>query len=174
MAIFLNKVMLIGHLGRDPEFRTTQNNSRIALLSLATSEVWRDRTTNERREKTEWHRIVVFNEHLIGTIERFLHKGSKVYVEGQLETRQWTDSNGEKHYTTEIILRNYRGELIMLDSRSREGDSDARFSSSIDDRVRVSSSSDYVDDSRTRSHSQDNLSSSSDRSDLPFDDDVPF
>ena len=174
MAISLNKVTLIGHLGRDPELRSTQNNNRIAVLNLATSEAWRDRRTGERQEKTEWHRIVVFNEHLIGIIERYLRKGSKIYVEGQLETRQWVDTNSEKHYTTEVILRNYRGELLLLDSRSREGDNDTRFSSSIDDKVRVLPSSDYVDDSRTRPHTQEDLSSPSDHSDLPFNDDVPF
>ncbi len=117
MAGSVNKVILVGNLGRDPEVRTFQNGGRVCHLSVATSESWKDRNTGERREKTEWHRVVIFNENLVGVAERFLHKGSKVYLEGQLETRKFTDNSGAERYTTEVVLRPYRGELTMLDSR---------------------------------------------------------
>lgn len=124
MAGSVNKVMLIGNLGRDPEIRSMQNGGRVCNLALATSESWKDRQTGERREKTEWHRIVIFNESLVGVCERFLRKGSKLYVEGQLETRKYTDQSGSERYTTEVVLRPYRGELTMLDSRTGGGESD--------------------------------------------------
>ncbi|HLS69275.1 MAG TPA: single-stranded DNA-binding protein [Kiloniellales bacterium] len=121
MAGSVNKVILIGNLGRDPEIRTMQSGSRVCNLALATSESWRDRQTGERRERTEWHRIVIFNEGLVNICERFLRKGSKIYVEGQLETRKWQDQSGQERYTTEIVLRPFRSELTMLDSRSDGG-----------------------------------------------------
>lgn len=121
MAGSVNKVILVGNLGRDPEIRSFQNGGRVANLSVATSETWKDRQSGERRERTEWHRVVVFNEGLIGVIERFLRKGSKVYVEGQLETRKYADQSGAERYTTEVVLRPYRGELTMLDGRAGEG-----------------------------------------------------
>ena len=121
----VNKVILVGNLGRDPEVRSFQNGGRVCNLSLATSETWKDRNTGERREKTEWHRVVVFNDPLINVCERFLRKGSKIYVEGQLETRKWQDQGGQERYTTEIVLRPYRGELTMLDGRSEGGGSGA-------------------------------------------------
>jgi single-strand DNA-binding protein len=114
----LNKVMLIGHLGRDPEIRTFQNGGRIASFSVATSESWKDKSTGERKEKTQWHRISILNENLVGIAERYLKKGAKVYIEGQLETRKWTDSEGKERQSTEIVLRPYRGELSMLDSKA--------------------------------------------------------
>ncbi|MCG8358895.1 MAG: single-stranded DNA-binding protein [Kiloniellales bacterium] len=117
MAGSVNKVILVGNLGRDPEIRSTQDGTRVANLSLATSESWRDRNTGERRERTEWHRVVVFNDRLVDVIERFLRKGSKIYIEGQLQTRKWTDQNGQDRYTTEVVLQRYRGELTMLDGR---------------------------------------------------------
>ena len=117
MAGSVNKVILIGNLGRDPEVRTFQNGGRVCNLSVATSERWTDRNSGERREKTEWHRIAVLNENLIGVCEKFLRKGSKVYVEGQLETRKWQDQNGQDRYSTEVVLRPYRGELTMLDGK---------------------------------------------------------
>ncbi len=124
MAGSVNKVILIGNLGNDPEIRTMQNGGKLANLSIATSESWKDRNTGERREKTEWHRVVLFNEALVNLAENYLRKGSKVYIEGQLETRKWQDQSGQDKYTTEIILRPYRGELTMLDSRaSNEGSS---------------------------------------------------
>ena len=122
MSGSVNKVMLVGNLGRDPEIRTTQSGTRVANLSLATSERWRDSNTGEQRERTEWHRVVIFNERLVDIAERFLRKGSKLFLEGQLQTRKWTDQSGQDRYTTEVVLQRYRGELTMLDSRaSAEG-----------------------------------------------------
>lgn len=118
MAGSVNKVILIGNVGKDPEIRTTQNGGRIANLSLATSESWKDKTTGERKENTQWHRVVIFNEALVGITERYIRKGSKLYLEGQLETRKWTDSEGKDQYSTEVVLRPYRGEITLLDSRS--------------------------------------------------------
>jgi single-strand DNA-binding protein len=115
MAGSVNKVIIVGNLGKDPEIRTFQNGGRVASFSVATSENWKDKSTGEKKEKTEWHRISVFNENLVGVIERFLKKGSKVYLEGQLETRKWTDKEGKERYTTEVVLRPFRGELTMLD-----------------------------------------------------------
>lgn len=117
----VNKVILVGNLGKDPEIRTMQNGGRVANFTLATSETWKDRNTGERREKTEWHRVSVWNDGLVGVIERFLKKGSKVYLEGQLETRKWTDQGGQERYTTEVVLKQFRGELVMLDGRGEGG-----------------------------------------------------
>ena len=114
----LNSVQLIGNLGRDPDIRTTQSGSKIANLSLATSETWKDKNTGERKEKSDWHRIVVFNEGLVGVIERYLRKGSKIYVSGKLETRRWTDQSGTEKYSTEVILRGFDSKIIMLDGKS--------------------------------------------------------
>ncbi len=122
MAGSVNKVILIGNLGRDPEIRAMQSGDRVANLAIATSERWKDKSTGEQREKTEWHRVVVFNQGLINVAENYLKKGSKVYLEGQLETRKWTDQSGVEKYSTEIVLRPYRGELTMLDSRSGAND----------------------------------------------------
>ena len=117
MAGSVNKVILIGNLGRDPEIRSTQDGVRIANLSLATSENWRDKNSGERREKTEWHRVVIFNERLVEVAEKYLRKGSKIYIEGQLQTRKWQDQSGQDKYSTEVVLNRFRGELTMLDSR---------------------------------------------------------
>jgi single-strand DNA-binding protein len=114
----LNKVTLIGNLGKDPEIRTMQSGDKVANFSLATSERWKDKTTGERKEKTEWHRVVVFNQGLVKVIEGFVKKGSKLYLEGQLETRKWTDKDGVEKYSTEVALRPFKGELVMLDSRT--------------------------------------------------------
>ncbi|WP_304608514.1 single-stranded DNA-binding protein [Inquilinus sp. Marseille-Q2685] len=121
MAGSVNKVILVGNLGRDPEIRSFQNGGRVANLSVATSENWKDRNTGERKERTEWHRVVVFNDALVGVVERFLKKGSKIYIEGQLETRKYTDQSGAERYTTEVVLRPFRGELTMLDGREGGG-----------------------------------------------------
>ena len=121
MAGSINKVILVGNLGRDPEIRSLQDGSRVANLSLATSETWRDKNSGERRERTEWHRVVIFNDRLVDVVERFLRKGSKIYVEGQLQTRKWTDQQGQERYTTEVVLQRFRGELTMLDSRGDGG-----------------------------------------------------
>jgi single-strand DNA-binding protein len=121
----LNKVTLIGNLGRDPEIRTTQDGTKVANLSIATSEHWKDKGSGERREKTEWHRAVLFNERLVDVAEKYLKKGSKIYLEGALQTRKWTDQSGTEKYTTEIVLQKYRGEIVMLDSKSGEAAPDA-------------------------------------------------
>jgi single-strand DNA-binding protein len=119
MAGSLNKVTLIGNLGKDPEIRKTQDGRPIASFSIATTESWKDKNTGEKRDKTEWHNIVVFNEGLSRVVETYLKKGSKIYIEGQLQTRKWQDKEGNDRYTTEIVLQNYSGELIMLDGRNQ-------------------------------------------------------
>jgi single-strand DNA-binding protein len=121
MAGSVNKVILVGNLGRDPEIRSTQDGIRIANLNLATSESWRDKMSGERKEKTEWHRVVIFNERLTELAEKYLRKGSKVYVEGALQTRKWTDNAGVEKYSTEIVLTRFRGELTMLDPARGSG-----------------------------------------------------
>ncbi|WP_341760171.1 single-stranded DNA-binding protein [Candidatus Endowatersipora endosymbiont of Watersipora subatra] len=114
----VNKVILIGNLGTDPEIKRTQDGRKVVNLSIATSESWRDKNTGERRERTEWHRVVIFNENLSKIIEEYLRKGSKVYIEGQLQTRKWQDQNGQDRYSTEVVLQNFNSNLTMLDSRS--------------------------------------------------------
>ena len=121
MAGSVNKVILVGNLGRDPEIRSTQDGLRIANLSVATSESWRDKASGERKERTEWHRVVIFNDKLVEVVEKYLKKGAKVYLEGALQTRKWTDNSGQERYTTEVVLQRYRGELTMLDSRGGGG-----------------------------------------------------
>ena len=121
MAGSVNKVILVGNLGRDPETRTFQNGGKVCNLRIATSENWKDRNTGERREKTEWHSVAIFSEPLARIAEQYLKKGSKVYIEGQLETRKWQDQSGQDRYSTEIVLRPYRGELTLLDSRDGGG-----------------------------------------------------
>ena len=128
MAGSVNKVILIGNLGRDPEIRNMQNGGRVANLSVATSETWSDRTTRERKEKTEWHRVVIFDDRLVDVAERYLKKGSKIYVEGQLQTRKWTDQSGTEKYSTEVVLQKFRGELTMLDGRGGGGGGEGGFS----------------------------------------------
>lgn len=121
MAGSVNKVILVGNLGRDPEVRSTQNGGKIVNLSIATSERWKDKNTGEQREKTEWHRVVIFNENLGRIAEQYLRKGSNVYIEGQLQTRKWTDQQGVEKYTTEVVLQQYRGEMTLLGSRGDSG-----------------------------------------------------
>lgn len=115
MAGSVNKVILVGNLGRDPEVRRLNNGGQVVNMRIATSESWRDRTTGERQERTEWHSVVIFNENLAKVAEQYLRKGSKVYVEGQLQTRKWTDQSGAERYTTEVVLQRFRGELTLLD-----------------------------------------------------------
>ena len=122
MAGSINKVILVGNLGADPEIRQTKDGRPIANLSVATGESWKDKNTGERREKTEWHRVVIFNEGLAKIAEQYLRKGSKVYLEGQLQTRKWQDQNGQDKYSTEVVLQGYNGNLTMLDSRQGGGD----------------------------------------------------
>ncbi|PIV75085.1 MAG: single-stranded DNA-binding protein [Rhodobacteraceae bacterium CG17_big_fil_post_rev_8_21_14_2_50_65_11] len=123
MAGSVNKVILVGNLGRDPEVRTFQNGGKVCNLRIATSEQWKDRNTGERREKTEWHSVAIFSEPLARIAEQYLRKGSKVYLEGQLETRKWQDQSGQDRYSTEVVLRPYRSELTLLDSRGGGGGS---------------------------------------------------
>ncbi|MGH7083574.1 MAG: single-stranded DNA-binding protein [Acetobacteraceae bacterium] len=126
MAGSVKKVIMVGNLGRAPEVRTTQDGQKIVQLSLATSESWNDRASGERKEKTEWHRVVIFNDRLADVAERFLRKGRKVYVEGQLQTRKWTDQSGQEKYTTEIVISRFRGELTLLDSSGGAEGAEAR------------------------------------------------
>ena len=121
MAGSVNKVILIGNLGQDPEIRSFQNGGKVANLRIATSEQWKDRNSGERRERTEWHRVAIMSEGLVNVVERYLKKGSKVYIEGQLETRKWQDQSGQDRYTTEIVLRGFNSTLQMLDGRGEGG-----------------------------------------------------
>ena len=121
MAGSVNKVILIGNLGNDPEVRTFQNGGKVCNLSIATSETWKDKQSGERKERTEWHRVAIFSEPLVRVAEQYLKKGSKIYIEGQLETRKWQDQSGQDKYSTEVVLRPYRSELTMLDGRSDGG-----------------------------------------------------
>jgi single-strand DNA-binding protein len=121
MSGSVNKCLLLGNLTRDPEIRTTQSGDRVANLSLATNESWKDKTTGERREKAEFHRVVIFNDRLVDVAEKYLKKGAKVYLEGSLQTRRWTDQSGAEKYTVEVVLQKYRGELTMLDTRGGGG-----------------------------------------------------
>lgn len=121
MSGSVNKVILVGNLGREPEVRTMQNGGKVCNLSVATSERWKDRNTGENQERTEWHRVVIFDDRLCDVAERFLQKGSKVYLEGELQTRKWQDQSGQDRYSTEVVLRRFRGVLTMLDSRGGGG-----------------------------------------------------
>lgn len=121
MAGSVNKVIIVGNLGRDPEVRTFQNGGKVCNLRIATSETWKDRQTGERKERTEWHSVAIFSEPLAKIAEQYLKKGSKVYIEGQLETRKWQDQSGQDKYSTEVVLRPYRGELTLLDGRDSGG-----------------------------------------------------
>lgn len=114
----VNKVILVGNLGKEPEVRSMQSGDRVASFPIATSERWKDKATGERKEKTEWHKVTIFDERLVEITEKYLRKGSKVYLEGQLQTRKWTDQNGQERYTTEIVLQRFRGDLTLLDTKS--------------------------------------------------------
>lgn len=146
MSGSVNKVILVGNVGRDPEVRSTQEGRKIVNLSIATSESWKDKNSGERKEKAEWHRVVIFNDNLAGIVERYVTKGSKVYIEGQLQTRKWTDQSGQERYATEIVLQQYRGELQLLSGRAGGGDAEqdeaprrkaepARSSRDLDDEI---------------------------------------
>ncbi|WP_234853358.1 single-stranded DNA-binding protein [Paracoccus everestensis] len=141
MAGSVNKVILIGNLGADPEIRTFQNGGKIANLRIATSETWKDRSTGERKERTEWHTVVIHSEPLVRVAEQYLKKGSKIYVEGQLETRKWQDQSGADRYSTEVALRPYRSELTMLEGRGGAGGGGSRDGGGYDDYDRGGSSS---------------------------------
>lgn len=117
MAVSINKVILVGNLGADPRVSNTQSGAKIVNLSVATTDSWRDKLSGERKDRTEWHRVVIFNPQLAEVAEKYLHKGSKVYLEGQLQTRKWEDSNGQEKYTTEVVLQNFSSNLVLLDAR---------------------------------------------------------
>ncbi len=163
MAGSVNKVILIGNLGADPEIKRTQDGRPIANLRIATSETWRDRTSGERKEKTEWHRVVIFSEGLCKVAEQYLRKGSKVYIEGQLQTRKWTDQNGVEKYSTEVVLQNFNSNLTMLDGRN----SGAGGNFGSDD-----SSGDFGSGSPSGAAPRRAAAAGSHRSDM--DDDIPF
>jgi single-strand DNA-binding protein len=133
MAGSVNKVILMGNLGRDPEVRYTQNNQKIVHLNIATSERWSDRQSGERKERTEWHRVVILNENLADIAEKYLAKGRSVYIEGQLQTREWQDQSGQKRYTTEIVLSRFKGELVLLGGGGEGGGGGGRMSGPPDD-----------------------------------------
>ena len=128
MAGSVNKVILVGNLGADPEIRALGSGDRVANLRIATSESWRDRTSGERKEKTEWHRVVIFNENLVKVAENYLRKGAKVYIEGAIQTRKWADQSGVEKFSTEIVLQKFRGELTMLDGRNDNADQGSGYS----------------------------------------------
>lgn len=134
MAGSVNKVIIVGNLGRDPEVRSFQNGGKVVNLNIATSETWRDKQSGERKERTEWHRVAILNEPLAKIAEQYLKKGSKVYIEGQLETRKWQDQSGAEKYTTEVVLRPYRGELTLLDGRDGGGSGGGGGGGGYDDR----------------------------------------
>ena len=159
MAGSVNKVIILGNLGVDPEVRSFPNGGKVCNLRIATSENWKDRNTGERREKTEWHSVAIFSEPLVRIAEQYLKKGSKVYIEGQLETRKWQDQSGQDRYTTEVVLRPYSSTLTMLDSR---GDS--------------ASSGDYIGDTSAGNDASSNLSGDTPTSSISqdFDDEIPF
>jgi single-strand DNA-binding protein len=163
MAGSVNKVILVGNLGRDPEVRSFQNGGKVCNLRIATSENWRDKATGERKERTEWHSVAIFNDNLTKIAEQYLKKGSKVYIEGQLETRKWQDQSGADRYTTEVVLRQFRGELTLLDGRGEGGSGGG----SQDD----SYGGGYPDD-RGGSRSPQPAMAGGGRGDL--DDDIPF
>ena len=150
MAGSINKVILVGNLGADPRVSNTQSGTKIVNLNIATSETWKDKLSGERKDRTEWHRVVIYNPQLAETAERYLRKGSKVYLEGQLQTRKWEDANGQERYTTEVVLQNFNGVMVMLDSRGESApaganevfgsassgwDSSSQASSTLDDDI---------------------------------------
>lgn len=164
MAGSVNKVILVGNLGRDPEIRRTQDGRPIANLRIATSESWRDKNSGERKEKTEWHSVVIFNENLCKVAEQYLRKGAKVYIEGQLQTRKWQDQQGQERYSTEVVLQGFNGQLTMLDGpqgqeRSEEGTDTS------------TSSSGFGAPSRGKSTSRQPAMAGGNK---PFDDEIPF
>ncbi|HWB45888.1 MAG TPA: single-stranded DNA-binding protein [Hyphomicrobiaceae bacterium] len=163
MAGSVNKVILIGNLGKDPEIRRTQDGRPIANLRVATTETWRDKASGERREKTEWHSVVIFNEGLCRVAEQYLKKGAKVYIEGQLQTRKWQGQDGQDRYSTEVVLQNFNGQLTMLDSRG--GGAGAGMHE--DDQAGYSSPSNGTGSKRSGSGSKGNF-------DKPVDDEIPF
>jgi len=158
----LNKVILIGHLGKDPEIRFTQEGLKVASFSVATSESWKDKETGEKKDKTEWHRIVVMNERLSDIAEKYMKKGSKVYVEGQLQTRKWTDTSGQEHYTTEILLSRFKGSIILLSTKE-----------SVDEKSEKETET-FTETTSLKSPYNPFEKESSPEQDYTIDDDIPF
>ena len=147
MAGSVNKVILVGNLGRDPEIRSFQNGGKVANLRIATSETWKDRNSGERKERTEWHTVAIFNEGILRTVENYLKKGAKVYIEGQLETRKWQDQSGQDRYTTEVTIRPYKGELTMLDGGgNRSAASDDQAADTYDNKAADAPAADVDDE----------------------------
>ncbi|UNM06480.1 MAG: single-stranded DNA-binding protein [Holosporaceae bacterium] len=146
MSGSINKVILVGNVGKDPEIRHSSDGSKIANLSLATSEIWKDKTTGERKDRTEWHRVVVFNDRLSDVIEKYVKKGSKLYLEGQLQTRKWTDSAGQDRYSTEVILSRFKGELTLLDARGSGSENPAVEAATQETRTPENAFADLDDD----------------------------
>ena len=146
MAGSINKVMLVGNLGKDPEVRFGPDGTRIVNMSIATSDSWRDKQTGERKDKTEWHRVVIFNDKLGEIAEKYLKKGSKVFVEGKLQTRKWTDTAGQEKYSTEVVLERYRGEMTLLDVRGANQNDEFGGGQSVSDGPSVPQSIDFDDD----------------------------
>ncbi|KEG19605.1 single-stranded DNA-binding protein [Bartonella bacilliformis] len=174
MAGSLNKVILIGNLGADPEIRRLNSGDQVANLRIATSENWRDRNTNERKERTEWHIVVIFNENLIKVAEQYLKKGSKIYIEGQLQTRKWQDQNGNDRFTTEIVLQKYRGELQMLDSRGADSGEKIQDASQLGKGYSNADSFDNSNSNKQGIFGQNNNNQLGKSFSHQLDDDVPF
>ena len=179
MAGSVNKVIIIGNLGRDPEVRSFPNGGKVCNLRIATSETWRDKQSGERKERTEWHSVVIFNENLAKVAEQYLKKGSKVYIEGQLQTRKWQDQSGVEKYTTEIVLQRFRGELTILDSRGQGGDEFGGGSGGYGDEgssggSSFGRSSPVGGGSRQPAMASGGGSSGGSRSSSHLDDDIPF
>ncbi|MBB3353567.1 single-stranded DNA-binding protein [Rhizobium lentis] len=169
MAGSVNKVILVGNVGADPEIRRTQDGRPIANLRIATSETWRDRNSGERREKTEWHTVVVFNEGLCKVVEQYVKKGAKLYVEGQLQTRKWQDQQGQDRYSTEVVLQGFNSTLTMLDGRGDGGGASSGFGGG-----RGSSNNDYGDDYGAPSSSSPSRGGGGGNFSRDLDDDIPF
>ncbi|PDT26846.1 single-stranded DNA-binding protein [Rhizobium sp. L9] len=169
MAGSVNKVILVGNVGADPEIRRTQDGRPIANLRIATSETWRDRNSGERREKTEWHTVVVFNEGLCKVVEQYVKKGAKLYVEGQLQTRKWQDQQGQDRYSTEVVLQGFNSTLTMLDGRGDGGGASSGFGGG-----RGSSNNDYGDDYGAPSSSSSSRGGGGGNFSRDLDDDIPF
>ena len=169
MAGSVNKVILVGNLGRDPETRRLGSGDPVVNLRVATSESWKDKSTGERKEKTEWHSVVIFNENLGRVAEQYLRKGSKVYIEGQLQTRKWQDNNGQDKYSTEVVLQRFRGELVLLDARGGGGGGGGGFGDDYGDSFGGGSSGGFGGGGGSRPQSRPAPAFDSD-----LDDDVPF
>ena len=153
MAGSVNKVILLGNLGRDPDVRTMQNGKKVCTFSIATSNSWKDKETGEKKEKTEWHRVVVFNEGLVDVVENYVKKGSKLYIEGSLQTRKWTDDSGTEKYTTEVIIQGYGGRIDMIGAKGSNGnfseesnDSNQKKTPEVNEEEKKTDSSDELDD----------------------------